>query len=169
MTCNYSDLNQHDALYKTARSYPGGVEALAQRMGVSAPVLYNKLRPSINTHHTSFEQVSEIIEFSTEANVPDALLALHAFNWRHGLVAFSIPTADERDEASLIEFVCKSVQEFGHMTTAVTGAMADGQICARELTDINQEFQHLFAALAQLQELIAQKAKKQQVQGAAYE
>lgn len=167
MTCQYSDMNQHDALYKVARTYPGGVEALAQRMGVSSPVLYNKLRPSINTHHMAFEQVSEVMEFCVEANVPYALLALHAFNWRHGMVAFPVPSGGERDEAALIDFVCKSVQEFGHMTSAVTGAMADGKICKRELADINQEFQQLFAALAQLQEHITLKAKSQIKRGAS--
>lgn len=39
MTCKYSEMNQHDAIYIAARAYPGGVEALAGRMGMSGCAL----------------------------------------------------------------------------------------------------------------------------------
>jgi hypothetical protein len=47
MTRKYSDMNQHDALYKVARAYPGGLEALALRMDISVNVLRNKLAPEL--------------------------------------------------------------------------------------------------------------------------
>ena len=53
MTRRYSDTNQHDALYKVARAYPGGLEALAARMGMSVNVLRNKLAPGIDTDRKS--------------------------------------------------------------------------------------------------------------------
>ncbi|HEV7816365.1 MAG TPA: phage regulatory CII family protein, partial [Janthinobacterium sp.] len=46
-------MNQHDALYKVARNYPGGLEALAHSMGISVNVLRNKLAPTIASHYPS--------------------------------------------------------------------------------------------------------------------
>ncbi|MFX5660835.1 phage regulatory CII family protein, partial [Acinetobacter baumannii] len=71
-------MNQHDALYKIARAFPGGLEALAQRMDMSVNVLRNKLAPGIDTHYPSFEEVSQIVELCKQANVKDATLPLHA-------------------------------------------------------------------------------------------
>lgn len=159
MTQRYSDMNQHDALYKTARAYPGGVEALAQRLGINKTVMYSKLRPGVDTHHVTFEQLSEILECLVEARVPDALQSLHALNWRHGLVAFDVPQPSERDDDCLIQYVCKSVQEFGHVTSAVIDALADGNICKDELERIEMEFTHVFSALGELRERVMTKAK----------
>ena len=72
MTRRYSDMNQHDALYKVARAYPGGLEALAAAMKMSVNVLRNKLAPGIETHYPSFEEVSEIVALCQEAGMKDA-------------------------------------------------------------------------------------------------
>ena len=47
MTCHYSEINLLDAISIAARRYPGGIEALAQRIGIRVPqVLRNKITPS---------------------------------------------------------------------------------------------------------------------------
>ena len=69
MTRKYLDMNQHDALYKVARNYPGGIEALAQAMGISANVLRNKLAPTIASHYPSFEEVSAVVDLCHRAGV----------------------------------------------------------------------------------------------------
>lgn len=158
MTQEYSDMNQHDALYKVARKYPGGLEALSKRLVMSSSVLYSKLRPGVDSHHTSFEQVSEILEHLVEARVPDALQPLHAFNWRHGLVAFEMPAPSDQADDDLIHSICKTVQEFGQMTSSVSGALADGSITGKELEEIEREFSHAFGAMTELRERIRAKA-----------
>lgn len=40
-----------DAAYLIAHKHPGGVRVLAERMGVSANTLQNKLNPNNTTHH----------------------------------------------------------------------------------------------------------------------
>ncbi|WP_188379590.1 phage regulatory CII family protein [Oxalicibacterium faecigallinarum] len=150
-------MNQHDALYKAARNYPGGVEALAKRMGISAAVLYSKLRPGCDTHHVSFEQVSEITDHLVEARVPNALQALQALTWRHGMVAISLPPLSEQETDCLVQSICKSVVEFGHLTSAVSEAMADGKICGKEWDEIDREFSHAIGALTELRERIRAK------------
>ncbi|MGC5830142.1 phage regulatory CII family protein [Ralstonia pseudosolanacearum] len=90
MRHQYSDIDQHDVLYSVARAYPGGIAALAPRMGMTAPVLRNKLRPGVDTHYMSFEQVSLLLELVDEAKVANAKLPIRAFCWRHGMVALDI-------------------------------------------------------------------------------
>ena len=113
MTRKYSDMNQHDALYKIARTYPGGLEALAGRMGVSVNVLRNKLAPGIESHYPSFEELSMIVELCHEAGVKDAHLPLHALLSRHGMAAFVIPEPSQVSEDDLSQTVCRVMSRVG--------------------------------------------------------
>lgn len=45
-----------DAAYHTAHNYPGGVAALALRMGVSENTLSHKVNPNNTTHHLSLRE-----------------------------------------------------------------------------------------------------------------
>src|ERR1041385_1104429 len=107
MTKKYLDMNQHDALYKVARTFPGGIEALAQQMGISANVLRNKLAPTIASHYPSFEEVSTIVDLCHKAGVHEAMLPLHALLTRHGMAAFIVPIPDNVSNDDLSQTVCK--------------------------------------------------------------
>lgn len=92
MTHLYSEINQHDALYKAVRAYPGGVEAMAQRLNISSATLYKKLRPVVNGYAINYEELSEIIEHLDSSGSPGlADLALGAFCWRHQRVVVNLP------------------------------------------------------------------------------
>ena len=162
MTLRYSEMNQHDVLYLKARAYPGGVEALAQRMGKTPSVMYNKLRPGIHTHLVSFEEVSEILELCVEAGVDDPLHPLQAMNWRHGLVAFPIPDIECHSDEDLTQIVYKVMQKAGEVAKVVSEALRDRPIDPKELDHIESEFQHLLAAVGLWRLRIKQKAMADQ-------
>lgn len=149
MTKHCTDMNQSDALYKVARQYPGGIEALAHRMDMSVNVLRNKLSPAITTHYPSFEEVSEIVELLQEAKVDDALLPLRALNWRHRLVAFPMPTTDNLTDEQLSMTVCRVMKEAGDVAASVGDALQDGKITLQEMDRIEREFQEALSALAE--------------------
>jgi hypothetical protein len=134
VTYRYSDINQHDALYKAARKYPGGVEALAQKIGQqSAAILYNKLRPGVDTHHTNFEEVSEVIESLQEAGKQDAAeLPIQAFCWRHGYVAVKLPSSRPAGSGELLKMVCQVVADEGQVAGAISTALSDNWISPAE-------------------------------------
>ena len=113
MTKKYLDMNQHDALYKVARTFPGGIEALAQQMGISANVLRNKLSPTIASHYPSFEEVSTIVDLCHKSGVTEAMLPLHALLTRHGMAAFMVPVPDEVSSDDLSQTVCKVMAQVG--------------------------------------------------------
>jgi len=166
VTLRYSEANQHDALYSAARAYPGGVEALAQRMGKSANVLRNKLRPGIASHHVNFEELSEIIELCEEARVPEALLPLFALNARHGLVAFALPSVDALTDEDLTQTVCKSMKKFGDLAAGVSAAMLDRIVTTNEMDGIEKDFQQVMAAVGEWRARLRVRAEQDSKRGA---
>jgi hypothetical protein len=149
MTRKYCDMNQHDALYKAARAYPGGIEALAQAMGMSANVLRNKLAPTIASHYPSFEEVSTIVELCQSAGVADAHLPLHALLVRHGMAAFIVPQPEQSSSDDLSQTVCRVMSQVGAVAAAVSCALMDGRVTAAEADLIEREFHGALAALGE--------------------
>lgn len=156
MTRRYSDMNQHDALYKVARAYPGGLEALAAEMKMSVNVLRNKLAPGIETHYPSFEEVSEIVSLCQAAGVKDALLPVHAMLARHGMAGFLVPEPKEFTDDDLSQTVCRVMSQVGNAAEAVSEAMLDRVITTHEADLIEREFQAALAAIGEWRERIRQ-------------
>lgn len=158
MTCRYTEINQHDALYIAARAYPGGVEALALRMGMTAGVLYKKLRPAVGSHHVNYEEVSEIVEHLEAAGRLDmAELALSAFNWRHGRVTFKLPEVNV-PSGELFGQVLSILREEGTLANDISEALAnDGRIDDVELLKIEKDLQQCIEALVILRNKVRAK------------
>jgi len=159
MTRKYLDMNQHDALYKVARNYPGGIEALAQGLGISANVLRNKLAPTIASHYPSFEEVSAIIDLCHRAGVSESMLPLHAMLTRHGMAAFVVPVPDQVGSDDLSQTVCKVMAQVGAVAEAVSDALMDGKVTEAEADLIEREFHNALSAMGEWRERIRQRAK----------
>ncbi len=149
MTRQYLDMNQHDALYSVARGYPGGLEALAKDMGMSANVLRNKLSPTITSHYPSFEEVSVIVEHCHQKGVAQAMLPLHAMLVRHGMAAFVVPLPEPAASDDLSQTVCRVMSEVGAVAEAVSSALVDGVVTAAEADLIEREFHSALSALGE--------------------
>lgn len=157
MTYRYTNMNQHDALYKVARKYLGGIEALACRMGILVATLYKKLRPAVETHHVTFEEATEIMEHLDEAHVPDAFAPLHAMCWRLGHVAFQMPKA-EQDPDDLLKQLVDVMSADGVLATLLNKALAtDGDINNQEFDEIDQALMESIMALVVLRQKVVQK------------
>jgi hypothetical protein len=161
MTRKYLDMNQHDALYKVARSYPGGIDALAQAMGISVNVLRNKLAPTIASHYPSFEEVSAVVDLCHQAGVADAHLPLHALLVRHGMAAFVVPMPESIGSDDLSQTVCKVMSQVGAVAEAVSSALMDGKVTPAEADLIEREFQGALSALGEWRARLRLKAEKQ--------
>lgn len=157
MTYQYSNINQHDALYNAARMYPGGIEALAQRMVMSVNTLRNKLRPSIDTHHINFEEVSRVIELLEEAKVVDAFIPLQAFCWRHNYVAVQLPAGDV-DADDLLRQMVEVMSGDGALANDISSALRDDhRIDDRERDQIEQRLEQCIGALVALRDKVRAK------------
>lgn len=158
MTCRYMEINQHDALYIAARAYPGGVEALAQRMSIRIDTLYKKLRPAVETHHVNYEELSEIVEhLETVGRVDMADLALQAFNWRHGRVTVRLPDV-QAEAGELFQQVLEIMREEGVLASHINEALKDdNEISDGELQTIEKDLQQCIEALVVLRNKVRAK------------
>lgn len=160
MRHQYSDINQHDVLYSVARAYPGGIEALAPRMNMTAPVLRNKLRPGVDTHYMSFEQVSLLLELVEEANVANAKLPIRAFCWRHGMVALDVNRvrSEPQSDADLNRAYGKVLNELGDISKKFGDALADSHLSHAEMDELELEFEQLVGAAMHFREMLLERA-----------
>ncbi|SDV48690.1 phage regulatory CII family protein [Chitinasiproducens palmae] len=152
VTYLYHDINQHDALYNLARAYPGGVEALALRMGRSAHVLYNKLRPGIASHHVTFEEATEIAELCAEAGVEGAARHIDAMEARIGRVAVALPSIDGLSDKELTSCLYEVLAHLAAAARSIEASIADDQVIDdAEMSAIEKDFSRLRAGTQEWQ------------------
>lgn len=159
MTCRPVDMHPLDALYQACRRYPGGIEALAQRVGIKADTLYKKLRMAVDTHHLGYDgELSDVLMCLQEAQVAGWSDTIHAICWRHGHLAVPVPTLDGHEDAeAFTEGMVRSVKEHAEALAAIGdslkgGTAAERKVDAREMARIEREVEQAMSALAGLLE-----------------
>lgn len=123
-------MNVDDALYHAAHDYPGGVAALAVRMGRGEAVLNSKLRPTCNTHVPTLGDFRQIVAFTGD------MRPLHALNEEHGLVAVRKSDGEPASDMAVLEAVTALWSTNGTLAQAVHTALADGQLSPAEMSAI---------------------------------
>ena len=131
-------LDIHDAAYHLAHDYPGGVPALAQRMGKSANTLNSKVSLNDQIHHLTLREAVVMQEISGDARI------LHAMAGALGYTCISM-----RCDASptTMQQVMNMAQEFGQVLGAVNEAVSDGRVTPREMQDCERQAAELTAAI----------------------
>ena len=156
MTYAYSNIDPSQALYNSAKKYPGGIKAMAADMNISEGVLRNKLAPACTTHHTNFEEVSEAIDNMEWKGMPEAFEAIHAFCWRHGHVACQLPK-DDIDSDDLLKQVVDVMGKQGNLASAIGEALSNKTIDEQEFERIELNIQTCMSALAALRNKVEAK------------
>ena len=108
----------NDALYQTVHSYPGGVTALAARLGMSANTLTHKVNPNNTTHHLHPKEVVAVMHMSGNA------AALHAMAEQVGYTCTaSLPDQSGGDP---VEAFMRLQMAFGDLVCSMADPMARG-------------------------------------------
>lgn len=155
MTCELNKLNPLDVLKLSCNHYPGGVEALSARIGMSTAVLRNKLSHGVSTHHITYpDQVSAILDCLEEAKVTDWDAPVHAFAYRHGFMLVKIPQADsEVTSDELAELICRLMSEVGQVAQSIAVAFADDmQVSSKEFDRFEVDVKDTLTAIVELRE-----------------
>jgi hypothetical protein len=127
-----------DAAYHTAQSYPGGVAALAMRMGVSQNTLQHKLNINNTTHRLTLDEAEAMQVLSGDCRITQALAAVVGGVYLDQQVEI---------HASPMGQAMSMVKEFGEVLATVNEAMADGVVTQNELLACEREVAELMAAL----------------------
>lgn len=140
-------MSAKDAVYRLAHAYPGGIPALAARMGISPNTLQHKVNPHAEGHHTYIEDAEAMTVFSQDPQIAQAL-ALAC-----GHVCLPVAAVGRGELASEIASVGK---EFGDVMQATLKALEDGKVTQRELAEFDKQFsEHLSAVVRLRGELVA--------------
>lgn len=143
-------MNITDAAHKTVKDYPGGSEALAVRIGMSAAVLRNKVNPNNNTHHLTLAEASEIMGVTGDDRI------LHAMAAEHG---YTLQKMQADGMASVMGAMLENAAKQGAFAQALQEALADGLISENEMKAISS------AGTAQVEAMINLLARLRAVTG----
>lgn len=120
-------MNILDAAHKTVKSYPGGSESLAPRIGMSAAVLRNKVNPNNETHHLTLAEASEIMGVTSDDRI------LHALAAEHG---YTLQPMDPVASGTVMGAMLDHGAAQGAFAQAIQEALSDGLITENEMREI---------------------------------
>lgn len=136
-------------LHQAARSFPGGIRALAQRLGRREKTLYSKLDPHDEAHEPTLGEFVALLMCVGESDQVEVLDRLCA------VFGYSVSTRVRAREASLTHAVLRSVKEQADVAQAVADALADGSIDVSERAQIMREISDARRSLAVIENTLA--------------
>jgi len=160
VTLQLNPLHPLDALAKSCREYPGGMTALAARMGKTEATLRKELAQGVPTHRVGYdEELSTILDYLHDAGVLSWADTLHAFAYRHAHLMVPIPDVDGQEDEQLVQMVCAMVKEVGDVGGSLTSAKSDKgdgskYISTQEFKNFDAQVEEAMAALAALRERV---------------
>lgn len=144
-------MNVTDAAYDTVHQYPGGSEALAPRMGMSAATLRGKVNPNTDRNLLSLQEADALMARTGDYRILHALCAEHAF------IAQRV---DAPESGTLITALLSAAAAKGDLAELVSEAMADNRITPNEADAISRACQQVMAALVQVSQHAEAAAKE---------
>jgi len=131
-------LDVRDAAYHTAHCFPGGVPALAQRMGMSQNTLAHKVSLNNDTHHLSLREAVTMQEVSRDTRICQAMCA--------AIGGVFVDLGCDNKSTTMAQ-VMHMAAEFGEVLGSVNEAVADGQVTPNEMQECERQAAELMAAL----------------------
>jgi hypothetical protein len=142
-----------DAFYHTCHDYPGGIEALAPRVGVQAGVLRNKACTTNTANKPTFAEALSVCEFTGDHRM------VHAFADALGYVCVKVDQGVTAGDLAVLELVTKGLSAHGEVGAAVYSALADGRIERREMDAIEKAVYDTVRSMQELKARIASMAE----------
>jgi hypothetical protein len=137
-------MNISDAAYHTAHDFPGGVPALAVRMGMSQNVLQNKVNPSQEHHKLTLAEAVKLQALTGDMRI------LHAMAAALGHVALPLADLNTVSDMQLLDDFMHVIRELGEFSQEFQKDWADGRITPEEFERIKQEAYDVQARMAAL-------------------
>ena len=116
-------MNTIDASWHTVHEYPGGSEALAPRLGMSAAVLRNKVNPNNTTHHLTLAEAIRLQGISGDHRIAHAMA---------GALVYTLAPVEGPDAGTLITALLTAAAGQGDLAKVVSEALDDGRITPNE-------------------------------------
>lgn len=134
-----------DAIATTSRDFPGGVQALAEKISVNPGTLYNKCNPGMPSHRLTLREAVDIMYHSRDVRILEFLCR----ETHHACVA----QAQFQHVGDMVLFDAWTASDMEHGKTAesIRTALADARIDDKEYRAIHAE---MFADFARALEML---------------
>ncbi|KDD10130.1 phage regulatory CII family protein [Bordetella bronchiseptica] len=167
MTCRYSQIDPHDALYNSVRRAPGGVDDLAQFLAARRGVTISPQTLRQKMRREKRQAMSlELFELTTEWMLEKAGGDEYARDWiialaiRHGVAASVLPPPLQHDDEARAarDKVMEMSALNGQLSAVAVEALSDGEISEQDASAIVAECDKIIQK--------AQRLKRNVVRGA---
>ncbi len=158
-------MNRRDEALHLARRYPGGIEAVAQRMGKRADTLRKELT-GVEGYKWGGDDEETLMALCQAAKVRDPLAPLTASAVNHGAVVWMLPDASAAVGGQSFALMADTAREFSEFVASVANAEADGHVSANELKRIEREAGELMSALQRSVQHMRTQHEAQAAEGA---
>lgn len=126
------------AIHQTAHDAPGGLNALARKIGMGEQVLRNKVCPTTDTHKLSLREAVAMMDAADD----DSILAVLA-----GMRGYTLERQALPDAQSIVAAVLSADAEHGDISREIQAALADGKLTEHERAAISQQIRDAHQAL----------------------
>jgi len=133
-----------DSVRRAVRHYPGGVEAVAARLGKSPSTLEKELRaaPQYKLGAVDAAEIAAMcVELGSDHGVDYPTRVAEAV----GGMLVLLPRGNADGDAVTGQALAQLMREFADLVTAATSADADGQISKNEIDDVRAKWAALVA------------------------
>jgi hypothetical protein len=138
-------MNIFDAFYATVHEYPGGVESLAPRLGMSAQILRNKANPNVDSNKSTLAEADAVMGLTSDYRI------LQALAHKHGFLMVKAPSSSSTEcDMSVLEQVAGLMVANGVFGKEVYDALADGAVTKDELRKIDEAGKGVMTAVAEV-------------------
>jgi hypothetical protein len=149
-------MNLLDAARRLAKAYPGGIEALAQRMGKSPATLRHELAGA-QGYKLGAEDLEEMTLLAIGAHHPNALVALATMNANCGQMSIPLPQALAGSDDDCMRQVAGVAKEFSDLVQVVSMRTSDCEISDNDLAAIDKELTELVGSVHTLREALGRR------------
>lgn len=151
----YMNTNVLDAAFHTAHDFPGGVPALAHRMGkVSPNVLNKKVDPRLESHHLRLDESVKMQAISGDFRILQAM----AFSLNH--VAIQMIDMEDCSDMAILDGFFDLMDAEGKFAATFKKAWADGSISKDDLDAIKAKSAEVQGRLAMIVARTAEMAER---------
>lgn len=126
------------AIHQTAHDAPGGLDALARKIGLGAQVLRNKVCPTTDTHKLSLREALAMMDATNDDRILQVLAGMRGYT----LARKALP-----DAASIVAAVLSADAEHGDVSREIQAALSDGKLTEPERAAIAQQIHDAHTAL----------------------
>lgn len=149
-------MNLLDAARRLAKAYPGGIDAMAQRLNKNPATLRHELAGA-HGYKLGAEDLEEMTLLAIGAHQPNALVALSTMNANCGQLSIPLPQTLGGSDDDCMRQVSETAKEFSDLVQVVCERASDGDVSDNDLVAIDKELTELVAKVHTLRESLGRR------------